>query len=97
MFKGIVKEISAVETVGQKGTAKQTIFVQEDKSEYPQSALFTFMGKTTNYLTGVNVGDEVEVKFNLNSTEYNGKRYNNVNGYSCVVTKKAPEEEDIPF
>ena len=97
MLKWIVKEISALETVGQKGTAKQTIFVQEDKSEYPQSALFTFMGKTTNYLTGINVGDEVEVKFNLNSTEYNWKRYNNVNGYSCVVTNKAPEQDDVLF
>jgi len=55
------------------------------------------MGKNTEYLTGVNVGDEVEVKFNLNSTEYNGKRYNNVNGYSCVVTKQVPIHEDIHF
>ena len=97
MLKGIVQEISRPETVGTKGTQKQTIFVKEDKAEYPQSAVFTFMWKSTEYLTGVNVWDEVEVKFNLNSTEYNDKRYNNVNGYSCVVTKKAPEQEESIF
>lgn len=97
MFKGIVKEVWKLEIVWQKNTQKQIIFVKEDKEEYPQSAVFTFIWKGTEYLTHINVGDEVEVKFNLNSTEYNGKRYNNVNGYSCVVTKKAPEQEESIF
>lgn len=97
MFKWIVWEISDLELVWTKNTQKQTILVKEKKDEYPQSAVFTFIGKNTEYLTGINVGDEVEVKFNLNSTEYNGKRYNNINGYSCVVTKQAPVQEDIHF
>jgi hypothetical protein len=97
MFKGIVQEVWKLELVGERKTQKQVIFVKEDKEEYPQSAAFTFIGKSTEYLTHINVWDEVEVKFNLNSTEYNGKRYNNVNGYSCVVTKKAPEVEEQLF
>lgn len=54
-------------------------FVIQTESEYPKAVCFTLFGDKTSLLP--KVGDDVEVYFNLESREYNGKYYHNINAW----------------
>lgn len=68
-LSGIITHIGSVIEVG--NYKKIMVHVQEDKQEYPQSCNFEVFGqdKVDNILKYNQVGDVVEVDYNLKSNE----------------------------
>lgn len=71
----------------QSGTSKagkewqKQEFVIETEEQFPRSVCFTLFGDKISLLNGFNNGDDVSVAFNLESREYNGKWFHNVNAW----------------
>lgn len=92
-FKGIVKELSGVET---KGSFSFTTLVltktitKRDGDTFDQDIAIQFSGQNIDRTYGLRKGDEVTVSFDIRSKEYNRKWYTNLNGFSVKATG-APE------
>lgn len=98
-LNGTITTISEVETGKAKSTGntwKKCGFVVETKGEYPKSVYFTVFGeeKVDNLLKFNKVGQDVDVSFNVESREYNGKYYTDLQAWKIFTTtgeKKAVE------
>lgn len=89
--------------------AKVSFIGEETEGEYPKSIGFEIFGqdKVDKFLQYNKVGDEVEVSFNLESREYNGRIYTTARAWkvwnlqtqaSAAPAEVAEEEEDdLPF
>ena len=89
-LNGTITVISEV----QEGTAKSTGntwkkcgFAVETKGEYPKSVYFTVFGedKVDNLLKFNKVGQNVDVSFNVESREYSGKYYTDLNAWKIFA------------
>jgi hypothetical protein len=72
-------------------------FVLETQETYPKKICIGVMGDKTQELKKFVTGNEVKVSLNLESREYNGKWYTNVNAWrieaaSAGSGNQAPEE-----
>lgn len=88
---------------------KKQDFVIETGDKYPALVCFTLFGDKLSLLNGVSVGDEVDVSFNIESREYNGRYFHNINAWKVESTNKAEQQsppgpqqgnkdgEDLPF
>lgn len=101
------------EGVSGTGTAwKKVSFIGEQtEGQYPKDIGFEVFGAEAvdKFLKYNKVGDEVEVSFNLQSREYNGRLYTTANAWKVwnlqTSTSAAPpepiddgnEEDDLPF
>jgi hypothetical protein len=86
------------------GWSKQE-FVIETEEQFPKKVCFTLFGDKVSLLNGLAVGSQVEVAFNLESREFNGKWYSNINAWKLnpVQNQASPSSsgsdyspEDIP-
>jgi len=89
-LNGTITVISEV----QEGTAKSSGnawkkcgFAVETKGEYPKSVYFTVFGeeKVDNLLKFNKVGQNVDVSFNVESREYDGKYYTDLNAWKIFA------------
>ena len=82
-IKGNVIEIlepqSGVSRAG-KDWKKQE-FVIETQEQYPKKVCFTLFGDKTSMIDGMSKGEEVEVAFNVESREFNGRWFHNINAW----------------
>ena len=102
--KGKVIELlpvqSGVSKAG-KDWSKQE-FVVETEEQFPKKICFTLFGDKLSLLNGISVGQEVEVFFNVESREFNGKWYHNINAWKINPVQQASNEapgfseDDIP-
>ncbi len=70
-------------------------FVLETQETYPKKICIGVMGDKTQELKKFATGNEVKVSLNLESREYNGKWYTNVNAWrieAASAGNQAPEE-----
>ena len=84
---------------------KKQEFVIETSEQFSRKVCFTLFNDKLSLLERVNEGDEVEVSFNLESREFSGKWYHNINAWKVdkasdegILPKPPPEfrSEDIP-
>jgi hypothetical protein len=96
-LNGTITVISEV----QEGTAKSTGntwkkcgFAVETKGEYPKSVYFTVFGeeKVDNLLKFNKVGQNVDVSFNVESREYSGKYYTDLNAWKIFQASNSGGE-----
>lgn len=93
--KGKVQQILQT----QSGTSKagkewsKQEFVIETDDQYPKNVCFTLFGDKVSLLNGVSAGEEVEVSFNVESREYNGRWFHNINAWKI---DKVSADEGIP-
>lgn len=102
---GTVKQILNTETRGtppKQLTIKKIVVTTPGK--YPQDVAIDFLNKNIDNLNPIKVGDDVEVKVNLRSKEYQGKWYSNIIGYSIALRQaevessdQLPDSNDFPF
>ena len=59
--------------------------VIETTEQFPKKVCFTLFGDKVTMIEGLNQGEEVEVSFNLESREFNGKWFHNVNAYNISL------------
>jgi hypothetical protein len=91
-IKGKLKEVKGVETFKKKDGTEVTKqgFILTTENEYNPDIYFeVFKDKVMLKLQEKDIGDIIEVSFNLTSREYNGKYYHNVNAWLI----KSIEEE----
>lgn len=106
-FEGKVSHILEMESIGENGTPKQTVVLEEvTDREYPWSITVDFRRDKTELLANVSVGDVIKVWLNTKAREYNGRRYNSISAWRMdVVTQwwgAAPAttdevDDDLPF
>jgi hypothetical protein len=73
----ILKPESGVSRIG-KDWKKQE-FILESNEQFPKKICFSILNDKLSLLEKMKPGDEVEVFFNLESRDYNGKWYHNIN------------------
>ncbi len=81
--KGTLLQILKTETgVSKAGKEwKKQDFVIETNEQFPKKVCFTLFGDKISLIDGVNEGSEVEVYFSLESRDFNGKWYHNINAW----------------
>ena len=75
----ILKAENGVSKAGKEWSKQE--FVIETEEQFPRKVCFTLFGDKTNLIDGLSAGEEVEVAFNLESREYNGKWFHNINAW----------------
>ena len=104
-FKGKLLTMTEKEYIGQNGTEKQCIILEEvTDSQYKDSLCIEFFWDKVSALDKMEVGDLVEVDFNPRCKEYNGRWYNSISGWKFKVLEKGTPEvddtddnDDLPF
>ncbi len=81
--KGKVILIGPEQVKSEKFTMKEFVIQTQDE-KYPQSINFQISNNNIAQLNGVNVGEEVEVSFDIRGNEFNGKYYNKLNAFKVV-------------
>jgi hypothetical protein len=88
----ILKAESGVSRAGKEWNKQD--FVIETDEQYPKKVCFTLFGDKTSLIEGLTPGTEVEVSFNLESREYNGKYFHNINAWK--IDKVSAENLPTP-
>lgn len=91
-IEGRVKRISEVETAKSGKFAKRTVWVDIDQdTNYPQTIAVDFVQKSMERLNLVDEGDNVLIQADLRGREWEGRVFNSLNGWKCVI--EAPKIE----
>ena len=102
--KGTVKAILATETLND-GFKKRVIVVTE-QGEYPKDIAIEFLKDKTALLDKFKVGEAVTIGINIQSREWQGKWFTNVNGFRIksdndIVQNRGEQDytnsEKLPF
>ena len=88
----ILKPESGTSKAG-KAWSKQE-FVIETDDQYPKKVCFTLFGDKVNLIEGLTAGQEVEVSFNMESREYNGRWFHNINAWK--IDKASADNMSVP-
>ena len=86
----ILKPESGVSRAGKEW--KKQEFVIETEEQFPRKICFTLFNDKVTLVNGLTSGEEVEVAFNIESREYNGKWFHNINAWKI----DKPAEENMP-
>lgn len=104
IFKGDVQQIS--------DKFKKQEFAVETDGQYAQKILIQVTQERTDLLNGINVGQEVEVSYNLRGREWTNpqgevKYFNSIEAWKIDVVGEAPQaqadpaqeedKDDLPF
>jgi len=84
--RGVVTEILPEEvgvSVAGKDWKKQE-FVIETEGQYPKNICFTLFGDKTDLLSTISHGMTVDVSFNVESREHNGRWFHNINAWKII-------------
>lgn len=86
----------------EKEWKKQVIVVDTGADYNPEIAIQAFGDDKIKDLNKLSVGDQVLIKCNVSSREYNGKYFHNIDGWFFSKNTKeegvvVPESEDLPF
>ncbi len=112
VIKGTIKAIGEVQTISDK--FKKVEFAIETNDQYPKLVSFQVTNdKIDNFLKFNKVGNLVEVKFNAESKEFNGRYFTNLTAWKVQNESAQPsgtkqesntsaneveyEESDLPF
>lgn len=91
-FKGIITHVGSPKSGVSKKTGKewssQEFVVRDDTGKYPESFVFEVFNKEI----GASVGDEVEVLFEGDAREYNGRYFNSLKAYKVTLLAQGQVE-----
>lgn len=68
-------------------------FVIETQDQFPKKIAFSMFGDKIDMIEQYKIGDILNVSFNLESREYNGKWYHNVNAWRIESIESAASEQ----
>lgn len=110
-LSGKIKLIQEPKTFDSGFTKREMVVIVED-GKYPQEINLEFVQDKAALLESLSPGQEVTVSFDIRGREYNGRYFNNLQGWKVVAAENstgAPQEEppyptpsdfgddDIPF
>jgi single-strand DNA-binding protein len=85
-IKGKIKSVGNTEHKSAKFAIRT--FVVETKDKYPQLIEFQLINNNTLIIDPFKAGDDVDVFFNLNGREYNGRVYNSLQAWKIEGESK---------
>ncbi len=91
---GTVKLIQDVETFKNGSFRKRGIVVTVEDGKFPQDILLEFVQDKIALLDDVNIGDNVQITFDIRGREYNGRYYNNLQGWKLEKAGSAGAAEN---
>lgn len=91
-LNGKIKLIQDEQTFD-SGFKKREIVVTVDDGKYPQDISLEFVQDRAALLDSFAPGQEVTVAFNLRGREYNGRYFNNLNGWKITPQSGAQAAE----
>lgn len=98
VIKGTIKSIGDVQVVSEKFQKVEFVIVTDDK--YPKSVAFQVTNdKIDNFIKYNSEGQLVEVKFNAESKEFNGRWFTNLTAWrvqSVGENSQQPQQEPVP-
>jgi hypothetical protein len=96
--KGTLLQILRQETgVSKAGKEwKKQDFVIETNEQFPKKVCFTLFGDKTNLIDGIAEGTEIDVSFSVESRDFNGKWYHNINAWKVEKVGSASAPQFFP-
>ena len=97
---GKIKLIQEAKKFDSGFTKREMVVIVED-GKYPQEINIEFVQDKIALLDSLQVGQEVTVTFDIRGREYNGRYFNNLQGWKIVTAgdgpTMAPEDEAPPY
>lgn len=97
---GKIKLIQDAKTFDSGFTKREMVVIVED-GKYPQEINLEFVQEKTALLDTLRPGQEVTVTFDIRGREYNGRYFNNLQGWKIDTAEDAPtagmDEQAPPF
>jgi len=90
----ILKPESGVSKAGKEW--KKQEFVIETNEQFPKKVCFTLFGDKSSLLDGITEGLEVEVFFSVESRDFNGKWFHNINAWKIEQASSASTSKNYP-
>jgi hypothetical protein len=84
---GKVKLIQEPQTF-ESGFTKREMVVIVDEGKYPQEINLEFIQEKVALLDNLSAGEEVTVSFDIRGREYNGRYFNNLQGWKVVAASQ---------
>ena len=92
----ILEPVSGVSKAG-RDWSKQEFVVEIPDEQFPKQVCFTLFGDKTGLLNGIQTGVEVNVSFSIESREFSGKWYHNINAWKVdVLSSDNKSQEYFP-
>jgi hypothetical protein len=86
----ILQPVSGLSKAGNEWK-KQEFVIDTSEDQYPKQICFTLFNDKLNLLDGLKPGTEVNVSFSVESREFNGKWYHNINAWKVdPLSREAP-------
>ncbi|WP_432470189.1 DUF3127 domain-containing protein [Amphritea sp. HPY] len=92
---GKVKLIQDAQTFGSGFTKREMVVTVED-GKYPQEINLEFVQDKVSLLDALQVGQEVTVTFDIRGREYNGRYFNNLQGWKIQTGTSGNTEAEQP-
>ncbi|MBT8046564.1 MAG: DUF3127 domain-containing protein [Pontiella sp.] len=92
---GKVKLVQDAQTFGSGFTKREVVVTVED-GKYPQEICLEFVQDKVSLLDAVQPGQEVTISFDIRGREYNGRYFNNLQGWKIQTSGEAPAAADKP-
>lgn len=97
---GKIKIIQEAKTFDSGFTKREMVVIVED-GKYPQEINVEFVQDKVSLLDSLLVGQEVTVTFDIRGREYNGRYFNNLQGWKIVTVGDEPairrEDQSPPY
>jgi hypothetical protein len=97
---GKIKLIQEAKTFDSGFTKREMVVIVED-GKYPQEINLEFVQDKVALLESLQIGQEVTVSFDIRGREYNGRYFNNLQGWKIVAvgdqTTTTQEEQSPPY
>ena len=90
----ILKSETGVSKAGKEWTKQE--FVIETNEQYPKKVCFTLFGDKSSLLDGITEGKEVEVFFNVESHDFNGRWFHNINAWKIELAGAVNAAKSYP-
>lgn len=94
----VVAKLKLEEGVSKAGKSwtKQDFVIETEETQFPKKVAFSLFGDKTDLISRIGNGERVKVKFSIESREYNGKYFSNINAWAVdVVLDDARGESNI--
>jgi len=98
-IKGRLAQILPVQSgVSKAGNewSKQEFVIETFEEQFSRKVCFTLFGDKVSLLNGINQNEEIEVSFNLESREFNGKWFTNVNAWRINPANQGQQNTGAP-
>lgn len=97
-LRGRVKAITEPRTFASGFTMQELVVEDESNPQYPQNIAVGFGGDRIQNLSGLKVGQEVEVTFGIRgSTTPDGRHFVNLRGWGVATVQAAPVQTVAPI